>query len=143
MANYPTRVIVHCSDTPDFSTDNPQFDSVGVKEINQWHLDRGWKGIGYHYVIRRTGVVETAREEGVIGAHCKEANKDSLGVCLVGRGKFTPEQKESLLRLFIDLGERHRIGLKDWYCHYQFNKKKTCPNVKMDEVHGWLRCLIN
>ena len=33
--------------------------STTVEQINQWHLDRGWAGIGYHFVINGdTGKIE-------------------------------------------------------------------------------------
>lgn len=138
MTNRPTKVIVHCADTPDFSPDDPKFDLFGLEQIRQWHLKRGWADVGYHYIIRRTGVLEVGRAEDIQGSHCKEQNKDSLGVCLVGKGKFTDAQKDTLVRLFIDLGARYRIALKDWFGHYQFNKLRTCPNVKIEEVKKWL-----
>jgi hypothetical protein len=138
MANRPKMVIVHCSDTPDYPVGDPKFDSIGVSQIDEWHKARGWSGVGYHWVIRRTGVIEPGRSETAIGAHCKGQNTNSLGVCLVGRGKFTPEQIESLLSLFIGIFDRWRIPLDSWRCHNEFDKNKTCPNVKIDVVREWL-----
>lgn len=57
---------------------------IGAKEIRQWHLERGWSDIGYHYVIRRNGLVEHGRSVDIAGAHAKGHNKHSIGVCLVG-----------------------------------------------------------
>jgi len=31
---------------------------IGVKEIREWHLARGWRDVGYHFVIRRDGTLE-------------------------------------------------------------------------------------
>ena len=53
--NKKKGIIIHCSAT------KPSMD-IGVKEINEWHLQRGWSGIGYHYVIRRNGDLETGRD---------------------------------------------------------------------------------
>jgi hypothetical protein len=44
------EIIIHCTATPaghDYS----------VAEIRQMHIARGWKDIGYHYVILRNGTV--------------------------------------------------------------------------------------
>lgn len=72
------RIIVHCSYTP------PSMD-IGADEIRTWHVrDNGWRDIGYHFVIRRNGLVETGRPESEVGAHAKGHNHDSLGICLVG-----------------------------------------------------------
>ena len=57
---------------------------VGVDEMRVWHLERGFSDIGYHYVIRRNGEIEVGRPWQQQGAHAMGANRDSLGVCLVG-----------------------------------------------------------
>ena len=92
-----TRIIVHCTATP------PDMD-IGVPEVRQWHKDRGWSDIGYHFLIRRNGYVATGRPIERIGAHTKGYNSSSIGIALVGgvdkHGKpdfnFTFEQMESL-----------------------------------------------
>lgn len=57
---------------------------VGVEEIREWHRDRGFSDIGYHYVIRRDGTVEEGRSIKKPGAHVKGHNSDTIGICLVG-----------------------------------------------------------
>ena len=64
---------------------------IGSKEIRKWHLDRGWKDIGYNLVIRRNGALEAGRDldhDGdwleETGAHAMGFNKNSIGICLVG-----------------------------------------------------------
>ncbi len=70
-------LIVHCSAT------KRKMD-IGAKEIDRWHRQQGWLGIGYHYVIRRDGMIEEGRSELKRGAHCVGWNHCSLGICLVG-----------------------------------------------------------
>ena len=82
-------LIVHCSDTPNENNIDASF-------IHQMHLNNGWDGIGYHKVILRSGVIENGRPEFWIGAHVKGKNDVSLGVCLIGRNKFTEKQFFSL-----------------------------------------------
>lgn len=106
------EVIVHCSYT------KPSMD-IGYDEIYSWHVvDNGWLDIGYHYIIRRNGVLEYGRDldndgdvDEEVGAHAYGHNKYSLGVCLVGgmdeHGKpdcnFTMAQYETLALLYFDL----------------------------------------
>lgn len=70
-------IIIHCSAT------KPSMD-IGRKEIDRWHRERGWLGIGYHYVIRRDGEVEVGRDLMQAGAHAHGYNDRSIGICMVG-----------------------------------------------------------
>ena len=69
-------IVVHCSATK-FNSD------VGLKEINEWHLDKGWDGCGYHFVIRRNGTLETGRSLSKKGAILKVFHKFGLMIWLV------------------------------------------------------------
>lgn len=132
---YIDTLIIHCSDTP------PTMD-IGVKEIRKWHVeDNGWSDIGYHYVIRRNGVVEAGRDLNTIGSHCSGYNKTSIGICLVGGRKdknnkelFTTEQYDSLEGLVCNLKAAISLKVKV-KGHRDFNPAKTCPNFN---VSDWL-----
>ena len=135
-----TKIIVHCSDTP-ASAD------VGVKEIRQWHTlppprGRGWKDIGYNYVIRRNGTVELGRDTDrdgstldEIGAHAAGHNATSVGICLVG-GKggfnFTFKQLTALMQLIEDLREEVPT-IEEVIGHCDVDSGKTCPNFDVRE----------
>lgn len=70
-------IILHCSATPegkDFS----------VADIDRWHREKGWDGIGYHYVVYRDGSVHVGRNIAKAGAHCSGHNAHSIGVCYIG-----------------------------------------------------------
>lgn len=116
------KLILHCSDTPDDR-------DIGVKELRSQHISQGWLDVGYHEIIRRDGTLEPGRPLVRIGAHCKGHNLYSIGICLVGRDKFTPEQMKTLVarcRHYMTL-----YGLKpdQVFGHYELdNKGKTCPN---------------
>ena len=118
-------LIVHCSDTEDKNT-------LGAIDIHKMHLGFGWDGIGYHKVIKRCGKIENGRPEYWIGAHVKGKNDVSLGVCLIGRNRFTKKQffsLEKVLKKWKSLYPMAEIiGHRDAH-----NTKKTCPNfnVKM------------
>lgn len=70
-------IVVHCSATP-------RGLDIGAREINSMHLARGFKMIGYHYVIRINGKREAGRRLEAIGAHATGHNARSVGICLVG-----------------------------------------------------------
>ena len=107
-----TLIIIHCSAVRPNQTSS-------AKKIDEWHKDRGFKCIGYHYVIRRDGTIEQGRPEWEIGAHChvkgQNHNKYSIGVCYEGgldiRGQpadtRTAEQKQTMRRLLEELHERY------------------------------------
>jgi N-acetyl-anhydromuramyl-L-alanine amidase AmpD len=71
------KIIIHCSAT------KPTQD-VGSKEIRSWHMAKGWKDIGYHFVVRRDGKIELGRKLDVRGAHARGHNSTSIGVCYIG-----------------------------------------------------------
>lgn len=113
-------LVVHCSDTDDNS-------NIGASEIHNLHLKFGWDGIGYHKVIKRNGNVQEGRPEYWIGAHVFGYNKNSLGVCLIGRNKFTKKQIHSLKNVLLNWKKKYPkakiLGHRDFP-----NTTKTCPN---------------
>jgi N-acetylmuramoyl-L-alanine amidase len=126
-------LVIHCADT--YATMD-----IGVKEIDTWHRQKKWNGCGYHYVIRRNGVVETGRQEAVVGAHVEGYNANSIGVCYAGgkgtngrpEDNRTPEQKESLRKLIAELLKKYP-GAKV-VGHHDLDPGKACPsfNVKTE-----------
>lgn len=118
-------IIIHCSAV------RPQQTS-SAKQIDAWHKARGWRGIGYHYVVRRDGTIEFGRPESRVGAHCKGYNTHSIGVCYEGgldiRGNpadtRTAEQKHSLEFLIGYL--RMKYPGAEVAGHRKF-AKKACP----------------
>ena len=59
-------IVIHCSATPEDM-------DIGVEKIKHWHtVDNGWDDIGYHYVVRRSGELETGREEHRTGSHARQ-----------------------------------------------------------------------
>lgn len=118
--NKISLLIVHCSDTPDN-------EDIGAIQIHKMHLGFGWDGIGYHKVIRRDGTVENGRPEFWIGAHVKGYNKISLGVCLIGRNKFTKNQFDSLEFTLKNWKKKYPSAHIMGHCETT-NTNKTCPN---------------
>lgn len=71
------EIIIHCTATPEGR-------EVSADEIRKWHKARGFKDIGYHYVIHLDGRVENGRNIETVGAHCEGHNANSIGVVYVG-----------------------------------------------------------
>ena len=103
-------IIVHCSATKagqDFT----------ATDIDRWHRERGFNGIGYHYVIRLDGKLEKGRDVALAGAHCKGWNERSVGICYIGgldeNGRpadtRTNAQKRVLYQIIIDLQREYNI----------------------------------
>lgn len=130
-------IVVHCSATSNKA-------DIGAKEIDRWHRAKGFLKIGYHYVIRRDGTVETGRAEEEIGAHVLDYNAVSLGICMVGGvdadninkavNNFTNAQFVALAKLLRELKVRYPnaeiLGHRDFP-----NVKKACPSF---DVKDWL-----
>jgi len=103
-----TEIIVHCTATPAGR-------DVSAADIDRWHRERGFRCIGYHYVVRLDGRVERGREENAMGAHCAGHNAASIGVAYVGGTDAhgiaddtrTPEQRRALLDLLRSLRIRY------------------------------------
>lgn len=97
-------IIVHCTATPEGR-------DYTVSTIDQWHRQRGFDCIGYHYVVYRDGTVHPGRSLYKVGAQCKGHNTDSIGVCYVGglakdgspKDTRTPEQRDALVNLLMRL----------------------------------------
>lgn len=132
--NQPNKVILHCSATKD------KGDLIGAKQIDSWHRAKGWVAIGYHYVIRRSGVLELGRKEEDQGAHTRGMNANSLGVCLIGTSDFEFEQIITLKELYKDIKKRWSIDSYSWYCHSEFSSK-TCPNIPPEIMRELLRAV--
>jgi hypothetical protein len=146
MAKRLANIVVHCSDSAWGS----------AAEIRRWHLENGWRDIGYHFVISNgmtrpdfrvdalDGSVEVGRyldgdnfiSENEIGAHALGYNSDSIGICLIGKTSFTARQLGTLLNVLNDLGRRFDVPVTSILGHYETPDAngKTCPNIDMKHV---------
>lgn len=120
-----TEIIVHCTAT----RAGREF---GLGDVDRWHRARGWKGIGYHYLVGLKGELWSGRPEAEAGAHCTGHNARSIGVCYVGgldgeerpADTRTEAQKRTLLTLLRGL--RRRFPQAAIHSHRDF-AAKACP----------------
>lgn len=141
------RIFVHCSAS----------EWGDVEEVTRWHKQRGFDTIGYHWLITNCfplyrhykdsvavglydGKVWPGRDEGDIGAHVKEANKDSIGICLIGNEAFSSRQVDSLVDLCVrkclqyGLQSEQVRGHLEWWTDQGLPPAKSCPNLPMPEI---------
>lgn len=135
----PDRVILHCAATPDSN----KMDRWGAKEIDEWHKSRGFKSpsgihIGYHLVVRRTGVIEDGRPLHEKGAHCEDFNSVSFGVCYIGTKRPNVDQLNSLFQIFKKLKRDFGINCTEWFGHHEKDGETDCPGFSMDLFRNWL-----
>lgn len=127
------EIILHCSATAEGR-------DYTVADIDRWHKARGWRGIGYHYVIYRDGSVHPGRPVEQIGAHCTGHNANSIGICYIGglaadnktpKDTRTPAQIQALRALVGELKKKYP-GARV-HGHNEF-AAKACPcfNVRKE-----------
>ena len=146
-----TNIVIHCSDS----------EWGCVREIRSWHMQRGWRDIGYHFVILNgnidsdatidfpflDGSIECGRflnedlslDGREIGSHALGYNDKSVGICLIGKKSFTIAQFSSLKRMLIHLLNTWRLPVSAVIGHYEIDKTgKTCPNFNVSALRDEL-----
>ena len=125
------EIIIHCAATPEGK-------DFTVQQIDRCRRQRGFRGMGYHFVIYRDGSVHAGRPIEQSGAHTLNHNAHSIGVCYIGgcaadgktpKDTRTLAQKSTLVRLITEL--RRRFPNASVHGHSEF-AAKACPsfNVK-------------
>lgn len=97
-------IIIHCSATKENQ-------SFTVQALETSHRKREFSEIGYHYYIRQFGEVVNTSPLSRIGAHAKNYNRTSIGICYEGgldkdgkpKDTRTPEQRAALRQLVNEL----------------------------------------
>lgn len=140
------EIAVHCTATKEGV-------EVSIEDIDKWHKARGFTKqklsghyCGYHYVVALDGTIMCGRDLSEVGAHVKDHNSKSIGVCYVGgldeNGKAkdtrTPEQKDTLIWLIGKLKQSFNIDKVQGHRDYSpdtngngiidsFEWIKSCP----------------
>jgi N-acetylmuramoyl-L-alanine amidase len=127
-----TRIIIHCTATPEGRHHT-------AADIDRWHKNRGWTGIGYHWLIQLDGTIEKGRSEHLAGAHVKGHNADSIGIVYVGgcdtamkpKDTRTAAQKAAMVCLVEDVKVRYPNATV--HGHNEFDKGKACPSFDVSK----------
>lgn len=126
-------IIIHCTATP-------RGKAFMLADIDRWHRERGFRSVGYHFVVLLDGTVCPARPLEEVGAHCKGHNAHSIGVCYVGgveqggtpADTRTPEQRTALRRLLTNL--KQQFPTASIHGHNEF-AAKACPCFDVREEY--------
>ena len=123
---------------------------ASAAQIHDWHINSDYSGIGYHFVVRKNGVIERGRPIWAAGAHAYGENWHTIGINVSGDYNAaypTNEQIESTAMLIADLCKEYGIPTDRQHIvgHYEINDT-DCPGrnlkSKLDELVGkanWYR----
>ncbi len=123
------KIVIHCSDTPSGRPDT-------AEDIHRWHQERGWDGIGYHYVICLDGSVQRGRPDYWKGAHAGKYNTNSIGICLIGRDAYNEDQMDALYGLLVNKLQEYPDAKVCGHSDLD-PKKPQCPGF---DLKNWLEC---
>ncbi|WP_027625598.1 peptidoglycan recognition protein family protein [Clostridium lundense] len=129
--NSPRKVILHHAEAV----------SCSIEDIHNWHLNNGWSGCGYHYLVRKNGVIYKGRGEKALDAHCINYNAISIGICVEGSYNFEtmPDiQYNALIELIRCICNKYNIT--EIYGHRELNAT-DCPgkNFPLDRIRREVR----
>ena len=112
-----------------------------IHDIRKWHVEeRGWSAIGYHGIMHADGSWHPGRPFDRMGAHAKGANRNSIGICVVGdntkrSSEWRPEQVSALSEYVYFLTQQFpgaRVA-----GHREVGTTKTeCPGLDIRELLG-------
>ena len=135
-------LILHCSAT---RCDRDYTEEMLLRD----HLARHFRGIGYHFYIRKDGRKSQHRMLLEVGAHCIPYNRCSIGICYEGgldkdgnpANTMTPQQKERITDLLINLHQvfpkARIVGHRD----LPGTIPKECPCCNAHALFGWIEKL--
>lgn len=126
-------IVIHCSATP------ARMD-VDIATVAEWHKERGFTTVGYHYFIKRDGTLQEGRGLYDIGAHVVGFNHCSVGVCMAGgmddenknpQNNFTKAQWDTLSHILNQFHEEFPKAVI--VGHRDLNPDKACPSFSVSE----------
>ncbi len=128
--SYTDMVVIHHTGGNDID--------ASAEEIHGWHLNNGWAGIGYHYVIRKDGTIERGRPEWAIGSHAYGENSHTIGIHLSGdfeQAEPTDEQLDRCGALVADICARYGIPIdRDHVVGHGELMATSCPGVNLQAL---------
>jgi len=129
------KIFIHCSATPEGR-------DIKMETIKSWHVKgRGWRNIGYHFVIELDGLLRPGRPMEQMGAGVKGHNEHSIHVCYVGgldknkkaKDTRTQAQRETLNTIIGGLLKEYPDA--SVHGHNEFSNK-ACPSFDVQKEFG-------
>lgn len=132
-------LVLHCSATRcdrDYS----------VQQMLRDHKARGFKGIGYHFYVRRDGTLTQHRTLLEVGAHARPYNRCSIGICYEGgldseghpKDTRTPAQTKQLDALLYRLHKLFPQAEIAGHRDLPGTTPKECPCLDTQAEFGWI-----
>ena len=111
-------LVIHCTAT---RSDRDYTEEQLLRD----HRRRGFRTVGYHFYIRRSGIVTQHRRLLEVGAHCRPYNRCSIGICYEGGldAEGHPSDTRTLIR---------------GHCEMQGATPKACPCFLPSSEYGYL-----
>lgn len=117
-------VIIHHSAT----------ESGAAESFARYHVDKnGWPGIGYHFVITKSGEIQQTQLLKTVSYHTSGINTRSVGICLTGdydKQQAPSVQLSSLVKLIKYL--EGKMGRKLNIAGHNEYSNKSCPGDKIN-----------
>lgn len=120
-----SRIVIHHSASPKATTT--------IQDIERWHKEKGYNGVGYHKVIEGGGITRQGRPDEVVGAHAYGHNTGTLGVCVCGNfdsEEPDAEQLKELVQVLAVLCKRHGLKAGAIVGHRDVNAT-SCPGKNL------------
>lgn len=122
------RVVLHHSATPMYAKGSKP------EVYAQYHIDdRGWAGIGYHFVIQPDGTIYQTNTLDTISNHVQNANTESIGMCF--SGNFDSEQPTDAAygaALWLVPVLNSQLGIQLQIDPHNKYANKSCPGAAID-----------
>ena len=108
--------------------------------------DVKFRTIGYHFYIRRSGIITQHRKLKEVGAHCRPWNRCYIGICYEGglaaeghpADTRTQEQCEQLLLLLMKLRKLFPDAKIRGHRNMPGSIPKACPCFDVESEYGFL-----
>lgn len=128
------QVVIHHTASPRARTT--------VADVRRWHVEeRGWRDIGYHFLVGADGRPQRGRPVDEQGAHVRGHNADTIGVCVIGAFSTeapTEAQVVGLAGVLAALCVLYRIDPREGIVAHRDLAATDCPGdalyARMDEI---------
>ena len=128
------EIIIHCTATKAGR-------ELTIDELRAWHKQKGFKDVGYHYVVMPDGEIKNGRPITMCGAHYKGHNANSIGLAYVGgldaNGKpadTRTQQQRDALKVAVQV-LRDVFGDVPVHGHNEY-ANKACPCFDVHKEFG-------
>ena len=136
-----TRITVHHSGSSVNVHEDFEMVAFDIEGILSGHQKRRFGDIGYHFILDRAGRVWEGRSLRYVGAHVSAANRENIGVMLLGNFEYqepSARQLAALRGLTLALRERFNVDAGEVFGHRDLGHT-LCPGHHLYGEVGTLR----